>query len=367
MITGYPDKNSLKEALNTEFSVTALKRLCKHNGVFLLSNKKEDITNTAHLFYWGFEDINRISQLMEDAKNYKKSFRLILEKDDSFAIDDESTVFNDFLQLITHYRSGVAIQKKILFDSFFVQNSNGQPHIKACVEYKRKRKGRVKLMDEISQRFSFDAFQKDNNIVVDVIFDDRSSVQVARSIITDSISITNEFRIPKQISLKGLTTAERVDLFDRFFTYHFDYWMIDAVRNIKVQMSESLSLDDESDDDAEEVENNVLAGIESALFAGSGLRTNPIVVDAVNKGYFFPKATVMLEHRIDALKLLLDISFNTDDLVLELSILSTYEIEDERAYKNPIPPEEQENALQYFHEILVKIYDQILIEREAEN
>lgn len=40
-------------------------------------------------------------------------------------------------------------------------------------------------------------------------------------------------------------------------------------------MSESLSSDDESDDDAEEVENNVLVGIESALFAGSGLRTNP--------------------------------------------------------------------------------------------
>lgn len=366
MITGYPDKNSLKEALNTEFSVTALKRLCKHNGVFLLSNKKEDITNTVHLFYWGFEDINRISQLMEDAKNYKKSFRLILEKDDSFTIDDESAVFNRFLQLITQYRNGVAIQKQILFDSFFVQNFNGQPHIKACVEYKRKRKGRVKLMDEILQRFSFDAFQKENNIVVDVIFDDRSSVQVARSIITDSISSTNEFKIPKQISLKGLTTAERVDLFDRFLTHYFDHWMIDAVRNIKVQMSEGLSSDDESDD-AEEVENNVLVGIESALFAGSGLRTNPIVVDAVNKGYFFPKATIMLENRNDAVKLLLDIAFNTDDLVLELSILSTYEIEDERVYKNPIPPEDQEYALQYFHEILVGIYNQILIEREAEN
>ena len=365
MITGYPDKNSLKEALNTEFSVTALKRLCKRNGVFLLSNKKEDITNTAHLFYWGFEDINRISQLMEDAKNYKKSFRLIIEKDDSFTIDDESTVFNNFLQLITQYRSGAAIQKKISFDSFFVPNLNGQPHIKASVEYKRKRKGRVKLMDEISQRFSFDAFQEGNNIIVDVIFDDRSSVQVARNIITGSISTSNEFRIPKQISLKGLTTAERVELFDRFISHHFDYWMIDEVRSIKVQMSESMSLDDESDE-AEEVENNVLAGIESALFAGSGLRSNPIVIDAVNKGYFFPKATIMLEHRIDALKLLLDISFNTDELVLELSILATYEIEDERAYKNPIPPEDQENALQYFHEIMVKIYNQILAERENE-
>lgn len=362
MITGYPDKNSLKEVFSTELSTTTLKHLCRKNGVFLLSNRKEDVINTAHLFYWGFEDINQISQLMEDQKNYKKSFRLTVEKDNDFVADEDSNIFTDFFTLVSAYRTGVATQKRITFENFIIDQQDGQPHIKASIEYKRKRKGRVKLMDEVAQRFTLDAFEEGDKIIVDVVFDDRSSVQVAKSIITDSVAVSNEFKVPKQISLKSLTTSERVDLFDRFFAYRFNDWMIDAVKNIKVQMSEGTPVDDE--DEVEEVENNFLAGIESALFSGSGLRTNPIVVDAVNRGYFFPKASVMFEHRREALKLLLDISFNTDELILELSVLSTYEVEDDRSYKHPIPPEDQEIALQYFHGVLATIYSQILTERE---
>lgn len=363
MITGYPDKNSLKEVLSTELSITALKNLCRKNGIFLLSNRKEDVINTAHLFYWGFEDINRISQLMEDQKNYKKSFRLTVEKDSAFETDEDSNTFKDFSALISSYRTGVATQKRITFENFFIDQQGEQPHIKAFVEYKRKRKGRVKLMDEVTQRFSFDAFEEADKIIVDIFFGDRSSVQVAKSIITDSVAVSNEFKVPRQISLKSLKISERVDLFDRLFAYCFNDWMIDAVKNIKVQMSEDNPNDDD-EEEAEGVENNFLVGIESALFSGSGLRTNPIVMDAVNRGYFFPKASVMFVHRREALKLLLDISFNTDELVLELSILSTYEVEDDHLYKHPIPQEDQESMLQCFHSILTEIYTQILAERE---
>lgn len=362
MITGYPDKNSLKEVLSTELSATALKHLCRKHGIYLLSNRKEDVINTAHLFYWGFEDINKISQLMEDQKNYKKSFRLTVEKDNALESDEDSNTFSDFCALVSSYRTGVATQKRITFESFYIDQQSEQPHVKALVEYKRKRKGRVKLMDEVPQRFSLDVFEEGGKIIVDVVFDDRSSIQVAKSIITDSIAISNEFKVPKQISLKSLTTAERVDLFDRFFACHFSDWMIDAVKNIKVQISDGNHVGDE--EETEEIENNFLAGIESALFSGSGLRTNPIVIDAVNRGYFFPRASVMFEHRREALKLLLDISFNTDEFVLELSILSTYEVEDDRPYKHPIPPEDQESALQYFHSVLATIYSQIMAERE---
>lgn len=361
MITSYPDKNSLKEALSTELPTTALKHICRKNGVFLLSNKKDDVINTAHLFYWGFNDINHMSQLMEDSKNYKKSFRLAVEKNGDFVADEETDMFNDFFALVSSHRAGAAIQKGITFESYYIENQNEHPHLKASVEYKRKRKGRVKLMDEVVQRFSFDAFEENDKIIVDIVFDDRNSVQVAKNIIKDSVAASDEFKIPKQISLRSLTTPERVDLFDRFFAYRFDDWMIEAVRNIKVQMPDGMQIDDE---DAEEMENNFLVGIESALLSGSGLRTNPIVMDAVNRGYFFPKASVMFEHRIEALKLLLDISFNTDDLVLELSIISTYEVEDDRPYKHPIPPEDQENVLQYFHNVIAQIYTQIITERE---
>lgn len=366
MITSYPDKNSLKEVLSAELSVSALKQMCKNNGIFLLSNNKKDVVNTAHLFYWGFIDINRISQLMEDIKNYKKSFRLTIEKETAFIQDGDTDFFQDFIALISAYRSGIATEKDILFETFVISQNSDQPHLRASIEYKRKRKGRVKLMDEVTQRFLFDAFEENDKIIIDVIFEDRNSVQVAKGIIADSVAASDEFRVPKQISLGTLTTPERVELFDRFFAYQLDTWKVEAVRNIKVQIPMDTN-DDEDDEEAEEVENNFLAGIESALLTGSGLRTNPIVIDAVNRGYFFPKATVMLEHRREAIKLLLDISFSTDDLVLELSIISTYELEDDHSYKHPIPSEDQEEALQYFHSVLTEIFNQMLLEREAGN
>ena len=364
MITSYPDKNSLKEVLSTELSVSAIRNMCRNNGVFVLSPNKSDVINTAHLFYWGCKDINRISELMEDAKNYKKSFRLTVEKEENYQAEETEDTFSEFFTLVSSYRNGIARQKGIDFESFVIDRESGQPHLRATAEYRKKRKGRVKLMDESVHRFSFDAYEEDDRIIIDVIFDDRSSVQVAKNMVEESVAPSEAFCTPKQISLCALTTAERVELFDRFFAYQLDDWRIEAVKSIKVQMSENN--DHENEEEAAAAEDNFLTGIESALFSGSGLRTNPIVIDAVNKGYFFPKATVMLEHRRDALKLLLDVSFNTDDLVLELSVVTTYEVEDERAYRNPIPPEEQEVALQYFHQVFATIFANLIQERTAE-
>ena len=362
MITNYPDKNSLKEVFSSELSITALKNLCQENGIFLLSSNKEDVIKTAHLFYWGFSDINRVSEQMEDSKNYKKSFRLAIDPAEDYSSDDG--IFKEYLSLITKYRTSVASISGIKFETFTIDNSvPSTPHIKAIVEYEKRRKGRVKLLDKIPQRFSMDIFEEDNKIIVDVIFDERNNVQMAKKIIDDTLAITSNFKAPKQITLNSLTIAERVELYDRFLSRRFANWKIEAVKNIKVQMPDGFEIDDE-DGEEERVENNFLAGIESALFSGTGLRTNPIVVDAVSKGYFFPKASIMLEHKREAIKMLLEVSFNTDDLVLELSVISTFEIEDGKEYKHPMLIEEQKSELQYFHGVLNTIYSELIQERE---
>ena len=60
MITKYPEKATLKEVLSGSLSTTSLKNICKKNGIFLLSPNKETIIQDAHLFYWGFNDVNFI-------------------------------------------------------------------------------------------------------------------------------------------------------------------------------------------------------------------------------------------------------------------------------------------------------------------
>ena len=364
MITSYPDKNSLREVFDGEVSISALKNICKENGIFLLSTNKKEVINTAHLFYWGFNDVNKFSGLMEDYKNYKKAFRLQLSSGENEANeqveDDESDNFMKFYEVINSYRGNLAPLQGINFTELTIDGTSDTRFLKATIEYKKRRKGRVKLMDEVTQKFSFEVTQDDNKqIIIDFVLDDRNNINVAKTLIANALASNDEFSQPTQISLSTLATADRVELFDRFLTYTFKGWRVEAVKNIKVQKDANLDFDE----DEEEIENNFLEGIESALFTGSGLRSNPIIVDAVEKGYFFPKATLLFEHRLEAIKLLVDISFNTDDLLLEISIVASYEIADGQALKHPISVTEQTQALQYFHGVISEIYYTLKEER----
>lgn len=360
MITNYPEKASLKEVFSTSLSLTALKSLCKNNGVFLLSADKDIVIRDAHLFYWGFNDINRISNYMEDEKNYKKSFRLKLLFDNPKTDVD---AFTEFYSKLLAYRNTMASLEKIKFESFNIVKDGDEQILISEVSYTKRKPGKVELLSETTQRFSFQAKKStDTEINIDFIFNDRRDITIAKKIITTAIATSDDFGTPTQISLKALTIPERVELFDRFFSYTFQDWRIDSIQNIKINDSEEVLADEEQ----EELEGSILSGIKSALLSGSGLRSNPIVVQAVDKGYFFPKATIMFEHKREAQKILVDITFNTDELLLEIVMIATYEIDDGRLYKNPILVDEQKIILEEFHDIIQEIYNQIREERATE-
>lgn len=73
----------------------------------------------------------------------------------------------------------------------------------------------------------------------------------------------------------------------------------------------------------------------------------------------------MFEHKREAEKILVDFAFNSDDLLLEINMITTYEVEDERPYKRPMMPEEQAEILHGFHDVMQHIYKEIIDERET--
>lgn len=361
MITNYPEKASLKEVLSTRLSITALKSICKNNGVFLLSADKDIVIRDAHLLYWGFYDINCISNHMEEEKNYKKSFRLKLSFDSPEADVD---AFTEFYSKLSTYRNTTAALENVKFESFNIVSDGDNQILIGEVSYTKRKPGKVELLSETTQRFSFQAKKSlDTDINIDFIFNDRGDIAIAKKIITTAIATSDYFGTPTQTSLKALTISERVELFDRFFSYTFQDWRIDSIQNIKISDSEEV-LDDE--EEQEELKGSILSGIKSALLSGSGLRSNPIVVQAVGKGYFFPKATIMFEHKREAQRILVDFTFNSDELLLEIVMVTTYEIDDGRPYKHPILVDEQKNILEDFHDIIQEIYNQIRKERTTE-
>ncbi|NBJ16628.1 MAG: hypothetical protein FNP40_13920 [Dehalobacter sp. 4CP] len=368
MITNYPEKASLKEVLSSSLSITALKTICKNNGVFILSSDKDIVIRDAHLFYWGFNDINCISNYMEDEKNYKKSFRLKLLFDSSNieADTEENTeidAFDEFYSKLSTYRNTMASLENIRFESFNIVLNGDEKTLIGEISYKKRKPGKVELLSETTQKFSFQAKKAlDTEIDIDFIFNDRGDIAIAKKIINTAIATSDNFGTPTQISLKGLAVPERVELFDRFFTYTFQDWRIDSIQNIKISDTEEIL--DEGED--EELEGSILNGIKSALLSGTGLRSNPIVIQAVDRGYFFPKATIMFEHRREAQKILVDITFNSDDLLLEIVMVATYEIEDGRPYKHPMFVDGQKIILEEFQDIIQEIYNQIRVERTVE-
>lgn len=359
MITIYPEKASLKEVFSSNFSAHAIKNFCKENGVFLLSPDKDTLVRDAHLFYWGFEEINRISNFMDEEKNYKKSFRLKLNYDQVDAGDD---CFEALYSAITMYRNTIASAEKITFDSFHLINDNGQNVLAGEISYERNKPGKVELLKSVTQHFNFTAQKEsDSTLNIDFIFNDRWDISVAKKIISAAIATSEQFGDPAQISLKTLSVPERVELFDRFFRYTFADWRLETIQSIKISDEETQSEDNEDD-----LEESILNGIKSALLSGTGLRSNPIVIQAVGRGYFFPKATIMFEHKQNAEKILVDFAFNTDDLLLEINMIGTYEIEENRIYKHPMMPNDQAEILHDFHDIMQKIYKEIIDERSEE-
>lgn len=360
MITIYPEKASLKEVFSTNFSVTSLKRICKVNGIFLLSSDKDTLVRDAHLFYWGFTEINKISSYMDDEKNYKKSFRLKLNYNQ---IDTDANCFDDFYIALTTYRNTFASHQGITFESYNVIEVSGEKILTGEISYQRRKPGKVELLRDVTQRFNFSARKADTeHLNIDFIFNDRGDVNVAKRIINSVIANLEQFKEPTQISLKNLTIAERVGLFDRFFRYAFENWYLETIQSIKIS-----DVVEEYDDDEEqaELEESILSGIRSALLSGTGLRSNPIVIQAVDKGFYFPKAVIMFEHKRDAEKILVDFSFNTEELLLEINMVTTYEIDDGRPYKRPMMPEDQGKILHEFHDIMQQIYSELITQRDA--
>ena len=359
MITDYPEKASPKEVFSSNFSATALKRLCKANGIFLLSSDKELLIKDAHLFYWGFNEINQISNYIDDEKNYKKSFRLKISCEQSAP---EASSFDDFYNALTVYRNSLAGNNGITFDSYNLFTQNDAKILIGEISYKKRKPGKVELLREVTQRFSFAAQESsDGNLIIDFIFNDRGDVNVAKRMISTAIAPSDTLKEPVQISLKSLSISERVGLFDRFFRYTFESWRIGTIQSIKISDAQDEFSDEE---EQEELEESILSGIKSALLSGTGLRSNPIVIQAVDKGYFFPKATIMFEHKRDAEKILVDFAFNSDELLLEINMVTTYEVEDGRTYKCPMMPDEQAEILHGFHDIMQNIYKEIIDERE---
>lgn len=358
MLQFYPDKNSLKEVMSQKLSLTNIKDMCRTNGVFLLSNNKECLINTAHLFFWGYNEINFLADAMDDERNNKKSIRLNIQPALGCQTNTYDVLLNQIKSRLSSQKTNERLQiKEVRTISEHVQEIE--------FRYVKHQKGRVRLLDEVEKTFTLlITGHNDKSAVIDVTHDDASDVKIVKDEIQQLIGINGKNIVIKQVDLKSLLLENRVMLFDRFFSYTFLNWQTDEIKSIKLVKDEEF-MDPDDDEEGENLDYSILSGINSALLKGTALRTNAFVQNCLKKGYYFSQATVRLAHKIESIKVSIDIIFRGENRQLEINVAASYEVEEGRDYKKTLPVNEQRDYLRYFHDIINEIYSQLLIEQST--
>lgn len=346
MINYYPDKNTLREVLETKLSSASVKELCRSNGIFLFSQASSDLLDTASLIFWGFHDINRLSQNIDDSKNYKKSIRyeLTTKKTNETLMDSFGTYINDK----RHTQRDDARVKIVEIRN--VQLSN-KPAKEITIQYLKRQPGRVHLLSDVERQFAIIVMSGiKGSLIFDVIHNDSSDIKIANDILGD-YRMANSNIEARQVSLKALIIKNKVALFDKLFSYKHKDWIREEIKSIEVERDAELE-----DDDEEKVEEDLLQGINSALLKGSGLRTNSFVQKCLDQGYYFGQTSIKYGHKREAIKIILNISFKSKEKFAEIAISNSYEIEDSKEVRKVLPISEQKEILRYFHSILISIF-----------
>ncbi|WHH59188.1 hypothetical protein [Petroclostridium sp. X23] len=355
MITSYPDKNSLKEVLTNKLTSSKVRYFCQENGILLPVNNKDCIGKTAHLFFWGLNDINELSELIFDEKNYKKAIRFNVSKPNGLAdhlpvaeeIFNSVGVIRDNQSSFSAYRiKGVKITNE--------QNSERE----VLLEYEHEYPGKVAMLNKVTKQIKIHVKPNDiNSVEINALPEDNNDVKVVQLFLND-IAAKNEqisFRV-KSVTLDNLVIDNKIALFDRFFAYEFEDWTLHQIKGLKVNKQNELIEVDEDGDDNEDI----LMGINSAVLQGSSLRTNPFVQQCLSRRYYFTQAHIKFYHRRNAQAIVLEVSFKGNPTLLEVRFIQILEIEDGKEHKSSLSSDEQKEILMGFHDILYNIYMELV-------
>ena len=356
MISFYPDKNTLKEVMATKMTPPIVRNLCRSNGIFLFSQSQEDLLETASLIFWGYDEIDMLSKTIDDSKNYKKSIRY------QFEPGQNVDILTSFLDLINEKRRMQHDDDSVYIEEVKNVQIDGQkPDQQAkeiTIKHIKNQPGRVRLLEKLEHTFTILAVPGDKgSLSVDIVHNDTSDLKAAK-VLLGQLFLDEKQVGAKQVLLSSLTTKNKVALFDRYFQLDHSDWMREEIKSITVER------DNESDDDEENIEENLLAGINLALLRGTGLRTNSFVQKCLDQGYYFTQSSIKYSHRREAIKIVIDISFKDKDRYAEISIANSYEVDNNMEYRKVFPIDEQTTYLRYYHSMLYNIYSCLIDEQK---
>ncbi len=315
MVSKYINNKELKRVIEDgKLKPFRIREILKKQGIILATVNPEQIAEQVYPILWGSNDIEQMSQSIDDSGNYIKSSVIEAKITDAENIMDD---LEDFFETISLRKSRYEISgiSRLNDNSLVVK-----------MRYAIIRPGRNEF---ISTQY------KNTDIIVSKISERKALIDVRQASISEMKEINRLLEEAtkkdgtvqtRHISLHVLTNENRVAFFDDFVRRNFEGWRFVTVTKVELKKFEGIY--DEEVKKLEEEEEEALSnlqGITSAILNGTSIRNNAFVQDCLQNNFYITTMGYKFESLADLREVVVEINFKYDDM--KIDICKTYEFD----------------------------------------
>ncbi|GEM_PF-3601943 len=353
----FPLPEEIKLVLNDLILADEIKNIAASNGIFIDYGIQSDYADLLSKIYWDFSTICRIHDmaLFKTRKGAISGFWINIENNE----DNLNKVDFSILKLINEKVGQEIGERKIKLTNPKVLDNEGT--FEGSIEYKQKKVGKTKFIDEVDRSFSFICSKKDDNQYEFLVENDSSN---DKNVLEDFIKrqIQKEPTLTcKTINLlpEKLGSYKLVEFFDTLAKQTMPDWEFKEIKKIIVRQRDMTS--DEGND--HEVENQHVLGIQKAILEGTSLRTNSFVKECEINGYRFMAMTYSFRKKNKPFGIDISTEFKEKPKVFEVNVVDFFKIEgvEKREIDVHLDPEEKKSILGEFYRTSKSIYEKLII------
>lgn len=349
-IKNYPYKSHLRRVLNKHVSTKDAHSFLKERGILVHAFKKEDLAKIGADYYYSMADIEDLKEKVDSPENYKKTSRINIP---TSQLDElKSTLISLTDQKLDNDE-----------DTQVIVTSNEDGTWQFEIEYTEYKPSLINLLDVTNRKITVNVNEQGDNTSLDFNILNSHDYKKVTDIIKKVHQNSDDFNFDfSEISLVKLSIEKRISLFNNFFQHIHEPWSLVEITKLKVKRDKIGEQEDDVDQDQ-------LAGINSALLDGKNLIENNFVKNTLKNGFYFSMATMRFENQKAPEFIELVIDFKTRPERCETNIVSSGHYEEEglgiRTVKNLFNSEKQDNITFNFKNTLYQIYIDLLNSKEA--
>jgi hypothetical protein len=329
----YPTRYELVEVLSST-NRGFLNAFAQERGIFITNTNIESLAKEIANLFLDEDDLELIrAEAYNTSSNHALSGFVVKSENDDFSLK------NTYQWIYENAERGPDIKL-----SSPVRLSGKNEIFKGSVEYNRKKAGRIEFLQD--EKSSFDFYMQDlGKGQWQVEVDSNRSTDISELKKLMDLGLNKETEMV-ELEQKLLTTENSIQFFDILSKRGMDsQWRFVDIKHLTLRKGSEIldPLAEKDPDKIEEVKEEELLGITSAILQGQNLRENSFVKQSVKNGYNFNAMTYEFVDVRKPYYIQIKAEFKGRPKVFEVSIVSYAESVDMAAERHQRDLSESEN------------------------